>query len=143
MKDIITKNRKQTIEFAKKFAKSLKGGEVIALYGDLGSGKTTFVSGLVNYFIKGKRVLSPTFIIVRHYYPENTKISQIVHADLYRLKNSAEIEDLGLSEYFNNPKVVILIEWAERMNNLLPAGRINILFKQTGADSRKITYGQI
>lgn len=141
MTDIITKNQEETITLGKKFASSLKGGEVIALFGELGSGKTTFTSGIINFFFKNKRVLSPTFIIVRHYYPKHKKIRQLIHVDLYRLKKMAEIEDLGLSEYFNNSNNIILIEWAEKIKSYLPEKRIEIRFTQFDQNSRRIIYG--
>lgn len=141
MIDIITYNKEETIALGKKFASSLKGGEVIALYGDLGSGKTTFASGVINFFFKNKRVLSPTFIIVRHYYPKNKKINQLIHIDLYRLKNKVEIKDLGLSEHFRNSKNIILIEWAEKIKSMLPKKHIEISFNPLSQNTRKIIYG--
>lgn len=133
-----TYSRKETYELGRGIAQSLKGGEVLAFYGELGAGKTTFITGLVNYFLPGRRVLSPTFIIVRHYHPENKMINYLVHADLYRLNNINEIEDLGLAEYINQPKSVVLIEWADRMKNLLPAKRIDIFFDIIDENRRKV-----
>ena len=138
MKKYITKNQKETFDLGKNIANTLKGGEVVALYGNLGAGKTTFTTGLVNNFIPAKRVLSPTFIIVRHYYPKNKLINHIIHADLYRLNNIKEIEELGLSEFFGMPKTVVLIEWADKMKHLLPENRTDIFFNFKSEITREI-----
>ena len=138
MKKYITKNQKETFDLGKNIANTLKGGEVVALYGNLGAGKTTFTTGLVNNFIPAKRVLSPTFIIVRHYYPRNKPVKKIIHADLYRLNKLIEISGLGLTEYFNNPSTVMLIEWADRMKKLLPTKRTDIFFKIKSENTREI-----
>ena len=137
MPSLTTKNQEETFDAGRLFASKLKGGEVLALYGDLGAGKTSFSAGIINYFIAG-RVLSPTFIIVRHYYPKKKIINQILHADLYRLNNHKEIEDLGLKEYFNKPQVLVIIEWAEKMKSHLPGKRINIYFGYKSSSDREI-----
>ncbi|OGF98896.1 tRNA (adenosine(37)-N6)-threonylcarbamoyltransferase complex ATPase subunit type 1 TsaE [Candidatus Gottesmanbacteria bacterium RIFCSPHIGHO2_02_FULL_39_14] len=134
----ITNNQRQTFDLGKKLAPSLQGREVLALYGELGAGKTSLISGIINYFIPSKRVLSPTFIIVRHYYPRNKPVKKIIHADLYRLNKLIEISGLGLTEYFNNPSTVMLIEWADRMKKLLPTKRTDIFFKIKSENTREI-----
>ena len=134
----ISRNIRQTQDLGRGLAKKLRGGEILCLYGELGSGKTTFARGMINYFLPAKRVLSPTFIIVRHYYPENNKINHIIHSDLYRLNKGREIEDLGLSEFFHRSGCVVLIEWPDRMKGLLPSKRTDIRFIQTDNRNRTI-----
>lgn len=137
-----TKNQDETYMAGQKIASTLKGGEVLTLYGELGAGKTTFTRGVINFFLPQVRVLSPTFIIVRHYYPEHKLISHIVHADLYRLDNLNEIEELGLEEFMNKSRTVLLIEWADRMKSLIPKDRMDIMFLAKSDNKRKIVYEQ-
>lgn len=138
--EYITKSHNQTVDLGKRSAATLKGGEVICLTGELGAGKTTFVNGLINYFKPNSRVLSPTFIIVRHYRIENDKIKNIYHIDLYRMDDIASIRDLGILELFNKPDTVVAIEWPEKMERLLPKGKIEIDFEVLDENQRKITW---
>ena len=138
--EYITNDARQTRKLGEKQASLLKGGEVLCLFGELGAGKTTFISGLINYFKPNTRVLSPTFIIVRHYSIKHKRIKYIYHIDLYRLDDLSAIRDLGILELFNKPDNVIAIEWPEKMKQLLPKDRIKIEFKVLEKDRRKITW---
>ncbi len=133
-KAIITKSSEETQNFAAEFAKTIKPGEIICLYGDLGAGKTTFVQGLAKGLGIKQRIISPTFTIIREY-------GNFYHIDLYRVENITDIKNLGIEELFNNPENIIVIEWAERMKDLLPKKRIEIEFKPTtgSVSSREIT----
>lgn len=137
-KTFITKNPSETKELGQAFASQIRGGEVICFYGNLGSGKTTFISGVINYYLPGKRVLSPTFIIVRHYQTAINKIKDIIHVDLYRINDMSQERDLGFRESFNKPDSLVLIEWAERLKNLLPKKRIDMRFSIENEKIRKI-----
>lgn len=142
-KVFITKNSLETQKLGKKFAEKLTAG-VIALYGDLGCGKTTFVQGLAKGF-GIKKIISPTFIIVRTYKlklnpstcsGQNLKL--FYHIDLYRIESKKDIQGLGIEEIMNDPKNIVVIEWAERMKNLLPKERTDIEFEYIDEDKRKI-----
>lgn len=135
-KVIITKNPEETQSFAEMFAKTLPGG-IVALYGDLGSGKTTFVQGLARRLGIKKRIISPTFVIVRTY---KIGFNNFYHIDLYRIESEKDIEGLGIGEIMNDPKSVVVIEWAEKMKDLLPKKRIDIYFEYVDENRRKITY---
>jgi tRNA threonylcarbamoyladenosine biosynthesis protein TsaE len=132
-------NNIETKQLGRTLAAQMKGGEVICLYGDLGSGKTTFMNGFINFFLPGKRVLSPTFIIVRHYNISNKKIKNILHADLYRIEKVENIDILGLAEFMNKSDKVMAIEWAERLGKYLPVKRIDIKFDIISESKRNIT----
>lgn len=135
----ISKTSEETKNIGKEIAASLRGGEVLCLYGDLGYGKTTFVAGLINHFLPQKRVLSPTFIIVRHYQIKNKKkIRTIYHFDLYRISKPDEAIELGLPELFNKKNSVVIIEWAEKIANVLPKKRTDIYFTMLDENERKI-----
>lgn len=133
-----TNNTDDTAKIGKKIAARLKGGEVFCLYGDLGAGKSVFTRALINYFLPGIRVLSPTFIIVRQYKIEINNKKTIYHLDLYRLTNTGEFQDLGMEENFHQPDTIIVIEWADRIKNILPAKRTDISFKIIGENQREI-----
>ncbi len=135
---IISKSESQTIKIAQKLAKDLKGGEVLCLYGDLGSGKTVFCSGVINFFLTKKRVVSPTFIIVRQYVIKHKIIETIYHFDLYRVTEKSSIIDLGLLDLVNKKKSIILIEWADRLKSYLPKKRIDIFLSLINQNKRVI-----
>lgn len=139
----ITKYAEETKKLGEKVGKSLQGGEVLCFYGDLGVGKTTFLTGLITHFTGRKRILSPTFIIVRHYLVSHTTIKNIYHIDLYRLEKSEDMIHLGLNEFIYKPDTVVAIEWAERLKNLLPNRRIDVQLKENGMDERIITIDRL
>lgn len=129
---VITKSAKETQELGKKLAQKYQNGGILALFGDLGAGKTTFTQGFAEGLgIKG-RVISPTFIVMRQY------PNHFYHIDLYRLDQINQLEEIGLSEIFADPKNIVLIEWAEKLGNLLPKNATKIKFKQISEDIREL-----
>lgn len=136
----ITDDYTETQKVAADFAKELKGGETLALYGELGSGKTTFVQGLAKGLGIKRRIISPTFIIVRTY---KISIKYFYHIDLYRIENVREVRSLGLEEIMNDQNSIVAIEWAEKMGDLLPKERIDIHFKYVDESKRKIAILQL
>ena len=113
---------KETHNIAKAFSKTLKGGEIILLNGDLGVGKTAFVQGLCNSLGVGDKVCSPTFTIVNTYEGEKFNIN---HFDVYRIDDSDEMFEIGFEEYIYSDDVS-LIEWSEKIADILPDNCINI-----------------
>ncbi|OIP23133.1 tRNA (adenosine(37)-N6)-threonylcarbamoyltransferase complex ATPase subunit type 1 TsaE [bacterium CG06_land_8_20_14_3_00_33_50] len=140
MKEIITKNSKATQEFANNFAKNLNSGDILALVGDLGGGKTTFTKGLAyGLGINEKEVSSPTFTLIREYkIKNNPNIKKLFHLDLYRLHSEKEAEELGLHELFEDKSAIIVIEWADRIKNLLPDYTEWLKFEFIDENTRKI-----
>ena len=118
-----TENPEETQTLGEKLGKTLKRGDVIALVGDLGTGKTCLTQGIARGvgIAPDEVVNSPSYILINEY---NGAIP-IYHIDLYRLENSEEIAELGLSEYIDGDGICI-IEWAERMTDLLPDTCIKI-----------------
>ncbi len=130
MKKIITKNEKETFDFAEKFAKDLKGGEVIGLDGNLGSGKTVFAKGIASGLGIKENVLSPTFVYMKIYEVSGHRtIKKLCHIDAYRLENEQILVDIGALEYFNSPEVVSVVEWSDKVEGVLPKDNIKIIFK--------------
>ena len=113
---------------------------VIALYGDLGSGKTTFVQGLAKGLGIKRRIISPTFIIVRSY---KLGVRSFFHIDLYRIADEKDIEGLGLEEIMEDPQNIVAIEWAEKMGNLLQKERWNVRFEYLSKEKRRITIEKL
>ena len=133
-KVFITNNSKATKTLGRNFAKSLRVGDIICLYGDLGSGKTTFVQGLAEGIGVKEKIISPTFIIIRAYPSKN-----FYHIDLYRIEND-HIKGLGLEEILEDPSSITAIEWAQNLKNLMPEKRIDVKFSYTGENKRKVTF---
>ncbi len=128
----------ETQKIAHKIAKKIKNGAILALIGDLGSGKTTFTQGFAKGLGIKEKVISPTFILMRQYSLPGSPKAKLFHIDLYRFENIKEIESLGLNEIFSNPKNIILIEWAEKLGKLLPKQAVKIYFTHTFESGRKI-----
>jgi len=113
-----------------------KSAYVIALYGDLGSGKTTFVQGMAKGLGIKRRIISPTFVIIRSYQVYSL---YFYHIDLYRVEGVDNIKGLGLEEIINDHHNIVAIEWAEKMGDLLPKKRWDVGFEDLGEDERRIT----
>ena len=137
-KSFVTKNSQETKKLGFNFAKELKRGDVVCLYGDLGSGKTTFTQGLAEGLGIKQKIISPTFIIIRTY-----PLKNFYHVDLYRVENDG-MQGLGLEEILGDTSNISVIEWAEKLKDLLPKKRIDIRFSYdppTGGESaREITF---
>ena len=135
METYISKNEQDTIDFAEKFASSLSIGDIVVLTGELGSGKTKFVQGVLKHFNMEDEISSPTFTIVNEYSNEKTKI---FHFDVYRLEDSDEFYAMGGDEYFS--KGICLIEWGEMIEDILPKPYIKIIFSKDEeiSDYRKL-----
>jgi len=127
-KTFISSSSAETKKFAERLARRLVRAKsprrhalVVALSGDLGSGKTTFVQGFFRGLGIKKRVTSPTFIIMRRSnIPHQTpRFRNAYHVDAYRVRKSKELSQLGFKEILKNPENIVLIEWAERVRPLL------------------------
>ncbi len=117
----ISHSEAETIAWGEKLSRALKPGDVVAFYGDLGSGKTRTVQGICQGLGCRDQVSSPTFTLINEY----NATMPVYHFDLYRIESEIEIYDLGYEDYFNGDGVC-LIEWAERITSLLPNDCIKI-----------------
>ncbi len=135
-KIITTDSLRETQDFARDFAKNLKGGDVLCLYGNLGSGKTSFVQGLAKGLGITRRIISPTFIIARRY-----KIGDLnfYHIDLYRTQTVQDLRSIGIDEILEDDKNIVAIEWAEKLLDLMPKKRIDLKFEYIDENTRKMT----
>jgi tRNA threonylcarbamoyladenosine biosynthesis protein TsaE len=127
-----------TEAIAAELAQSLGSGECIALYGDLGAGKTQFVRGLVRGLGGDPRIVSsPTFVLLNIY---DTARLSVFHFDAYRVSGPGEFESIGFAELLERRDAVVVIEWADRVAALLPERRINVHISSTGECDRRIEW---
>lgn len=124
MNILISKSALQTINIGKRLGKVLKKGDIIALVGDLGSGKTTLTSGIAAGLEVKDYVRSPTFTLINEYQGR----IPLYHFDLYRLSCLTDLEELGYQEYFYGEGATI-IEWAQKCKELLPQNHLRIELK--------------
>lgn len=151
-KIIVSKSAEETRELGRKFARNLGASSVVALYGELGSGKTTFTKGLAEGFGIKKRILSPTFVVVRTYKlkaksskrktkAQNSKL--LYHIDLYRLSSPDDLKSLGIDEILNSKESIVVIEWPEKMGSRLPQNRWDVRFEYIDENRRRIEISKI
>jgi tRNA threonylcarbamoyladenosine biosynthesis protein TsaE len=142
MKKITTlKSLAEMNAFAAAFAKTLKGGEVLALTGELGAGKTAFTQGLAKALGIKQVVQSPTFLLMKCYpvKPQTTnhRLQTLCHVDAYRVKKENELIMVGLGEHMNDPATVTVIEWADLVLGLIPKNAIKMRFAHGKNDAER------
>jgi tRNA threonylcarbamoyladenosine biosynthesis protein TsaE len=123
--EIISKNSKDTFRLGKRLADLLKSGDIVALYGELGSGKTVFAQGICAGLGVNEYVTSPSFTLIHEYRGR----VQVFHIDFYRLESDREVESLDVVHYWESGGIV-LIEWADRGELFLPDDRISVYFNR-------------
>jgi tRNA threonylcarbamoyladenosine biosynthesis protein TsaE len=135
--EITTYNADETLSLGKRLGQWATCGDVFALYGDLGSGKTQLTRGICSGLNSIEEVTSPTFTLINEYQGR----CPIYHFDFYRIGSDEEVYSLGYEEYLNDDSICI-IEWAERIEKLLPKSRIDVfldhLFESGQESSRRI-----
>ena len=144
-KEVITNSLQETQAFAEKFAEELKPGDIIALSGELGAGKTTVVQGFAKGLGITNRIISPTFIIARSYEIKNPnkKLEKFYHIDLYRINSEKDLEGLGMKEILSEKDAVVVIEWPERLGSFMPEKRWEIKIESLGENERKININKL
>jgi tRNA threonylcarbamoyladenosine biosynthesis protein TsaE len=142
--DTIIESEQEMLKFAKSIGSSLKKGDLIALIGELGAGKTVFVKGLVEAIAKSKTpsVSSPTFTLINEYKAD----VPLYHFDCYRLKNVNELEMLGFYDYLSGKGGmdlgVVAVEWADRVPEILEHASIVVNIEYLDEKRRKVTVAQ-
>ena len=130
----ISKNERETEAVGERLAASISGGAVIAMYGDLGAGKTAFVRGMARGMGLECRVSSPTFTIVNEYLGER----ELIHFDMYRLSSADELFDIGWEDYISRG-AVCAVEWSENVEDAFFGDEIVVTIEKLGDSERKIT----
>jgi tRNA threonylcarbamoyladenosine biosynthesis protein TsaE len=115
-----------TRNLGKKFSAVLSKGDIVLFTGELGGGKTTFISGLAEGLGWGENLSSPSFTILNEYHIDNSR--KFIHADLYRLENTREIDGTGLTDYFYDGISIICIEWGDRIKDNIEKDYLEINF---------------
>src|ERR1035437_3461276 len=131
----ITNSGEETQKLGERFAESLSLGDFVAFYGNLGSGKTTFIQGLAKGLGITRRIISPTFIIARHYELKN---GNFYHIDLYRTESKHDLLSIGLNQIIEDKTNIVALEWAEKIGEMLPNKRVDINFEYLGQNKRRI-----
>lgn len=135
MFSITTNSANETLEIGKKMAPYLNKGDVIVLLGDLGAGKTLFVSGLLDFYNKKEEASSPTFTIVNEYDLKDDL--KLFHFDVYRLESSDEFLAIGGDEFFE--KGICVIEWGDKISDVIPKDALIIKIEKDVDDINKRT----
>ncbi|XOB42742.1 MAG: tRNA (adenosine(37)-N6)-threonylcarbamoyltransferase complex ATPase subunit type 1 TsaE [Candidatus Nealsonbacteria bacterium] len=141
----ITNTAKETRDLGKGLAekilktKSKRKAHVLALEGELGGGKTTFLQGFARGMGIREKILSPTFVILKKFKIKHPNFKFFFHIDCYRIKEPKEISDLGFKEIIAGSKNIVAVEWAKRIEKILPPSTTFINFEFYNKNKRKIT----
>lgn len=134
MAEFISHSQLETEEVGRKLAEKLPGGSVVAMYGDLGAGKTAFVRGMAKGMGLSCRVSSPTFTIVNEYLGER----ELIHFDMYRLSSADELFDIGWEDYLSRG-AVCAVEWSENVQDAFFGDEVVVRIDKLNDTDRKIT----
>lgn len=137
MQSYISRSEAETEAIGESFAASLCSGAVIAMYGELGAGKTAFVRGLARGMGLDCRVSSPTFTIVNEYIGAR----ELIHFDMYRLNSADELFDIGWEDYLARG-AVCAVEWSERVEDAFCGDEIILRIEKLSDTERRITIGE-
>ena len=134
MAEFISRNEKETEALGARLARSIPGGAVIAMYGDLSAGKTAFVRGMAQGLELDCRVSSPTFTIVNEYLGDR----ELIHFDMYRLSSADELFDIGWEDYIARG-AICAVEWSENVEDAFYGDEIIVSIHKLSDNERKIT----
>ena len=130
---ILTKSPEDTVLLGERIARSLKPNDVVAITGELGASKTTLIQGVAKGLGINNWITSPTFTLINEF----TGKLNLYHVDLYRIDSVADAEDIAIEEYFNKGGVTV-IEWAEKIGPILPAGTVEIKISIVSDNERSL-----
>ena len=134
---IYSRSEAETEAAGERFARTLADGAVVALYGDLGAGKTAFVRGMARGLGIAARVSSPTFTIVNEYLGAR----ELYHFDMYRLGSAEELFDIGWEDYLSRGGICA-VEWSENVQDAFEGDEIVVRIEKTGDNERRIAIGE-
>lgn len=133
--EAVLRSPEETERLGQKLGAALAGGDVLALYGELGTGKTTLVRGIARGLGAARAsVTSPTFVLIHEYHGH----LRLAHADLYRLSTPLELQDIGLWDYLDEDTAVA-IEWAEKAGDELPPDRLELRLEHVDLSARRVS----
>lgn len=138
----ISKSEKETADIATEFVKNLKANEetatVVGLYGELGSGKTTFMKYVAKELGVKENIVSPTFVLMKRFRIPSTKFQTLIHIDAYRIEKDGEMVNLGWNEIISDSNNLIFIEWPEKIASIMPSHTV-IKFEHAKGENRRET----
>jgi len=134
--EFVIQNLDEIKKAATEFIPYLKYSKVVAFYGEMGAGKTTFIKALCGCLGVTDTVNSPTFAIINEYFTSNKE--KVYHLDLYRLKNPVELLDIGYEDYLESGNY-LFIEWPEKASELLPSDCLKVHIKRDSDESRRLS----
>lgn len=137
METLITHSAEETRAAGRSFAATLEPGTLVCFAGDLGAGKTTFIQGVLEGLGAEKPYVSPTFILMKQYEISSGDIKRVYHADAYRL-GAKEFREIGFEEWIVDSEGVTLLEWPERIAELLPEKYITVNIESVSETERRI-----
>lgn len=139
----ITKNEEETLDVGKKIAALLEGGDILSLVGNLGAGKTVLTRGISEVLGVVGGVKSPTFTLMNIYKAKNNQgIKLICHIDAYRLNNAQDLLHIGAQEFFDDPSVLTIVEWGDKVRDILPRRAKVISIESNKESERKIKFSK-
>ncbi len=143
---LISRSPADTAALARQIISQLKPdprrATTVFLVGDLGTGKTTFTQSLARALGLDLPVTSPTFVIQKTYEIDQAGWQKLMHVDCYRLEDGDELTKLGFSEWLASPNTLLVLEWPERVDGVLPAPDLQLAFKFVDDKTREIDYDQ-
>jgi tRNA threonylcarbamoyladenosine biosynthesis protein TsaE len=135
--EVLSASEEQTMDLASGLASRLRPGDLVALEGQLGAGKTCFVRGLARGLgVDPSAISSPTFVICQEHVGKDVTL---VHVDAYRLAGVDDLETIGWNELISDGPTIIAVEWPSRIESALPSARIDVTFIHEGANARRIS----
>ena len=137
--EFISRSPDQTLRLGARLGRFLAGGDILALQGDLGSGKTVFAQGVGMGWGATTRLVSPTYVLMRRHRRHQDDL-ELYHVDLYRLTTASEVEMLGLEEIVGAPEIVCLVEWPERHQGLFPQDRLWVHLRTLDEYRRSLVF---
>jgi len=132
---VVTKGPEETVRLGEELAGELREGDVVALVGELGTGKTTLVKGIAQGLFVREAVISPSFILARTYRGR----VPLHHLDAYRVTDPEELQEVGLTELLPPEEGITVVEWADRIAELIPPGSLWVELEHLEGDRRRIT----
>ncbi|MCL5410944.1 MAG: tRNA (adenosine(37)-N6)-threonylcarbamoyltransferase complex ATPase subunit type 1 TsaE [Patescibacteria group bacterium] len=142
--EYISKSEEETYKIASDLAKKIKPGDVFALEGDLGSGKTTFIKGFAKALGITNEITSPTFVLLKRYNIPHSivGIKDLIHIDCYRMSSLEDAHSIGINELLEDKDSIILLEWPSKIREILPLRTIRLTFEYINDRERKISVDQ-
>jgi len=144
MPSLISQSNRETIKLGESLAHDFVGGEVLALVGDLGAGKTCLSQGIAKGLGINRTISSPTFVVMKVYnLKDKPGIKKFCHIDAYRLNSAEDLIAIGALDYLNRADTITVIEWAEKVKDIWPKDTILIDIKHQTETSRKINVRKV